>query len=160
MVHKPCWKLFCPSFKTLPAASRGGDSYVPVFLSLGSLGLCLALMPRGMDVPFLVESSPGHTHGQMGTGRILPPFCYFSLPPVGRASAGKPSGPLSSFRKAQTAKAGIEVLAAGSRPSTATNSGFLCMTFPSKPIFFNVVSFSDCKIIPAGYKVFKVYRNA
>ena len=113
-----------------------------------------------MDVPFLVESSPGHTHGQRGTGRILPAFVYFSLPPVGRASAGKPSGPLSSFQKAQTAKASTEALAAGKRPPTASNSGFLCMTFPSKPVFFNVVSFSDCKIIPAGYKVFKVYRHA
>ena len=62
------------------------------FFPLAVLGLCLALVPRGMNVPFLVESSPGHIHGQMGAGRILPPFLYFSLPPVGRASAGKPLG--------------------------------------------------------------------
>lgn len=49
----------------------------PYFFPLAVLGLCLALVPRGMNVPFLVESSPGHIHGQMGTGRILPPFSTF-----------------------------------------------------------------------------------
>lgn len=160
MVEKPCWKLFCPSFKTLPAASRGGDTYVPIFLSLGCLGPLPGTGASGHECSFSCREQPRPYSWPDGHWKDTAPFLYFPLHPVGRASAGKPSGPLSPFRKAQTAQAGIEVLAAGSGPSTATNSRFLCMTFPSKQFFFNVVSFSDCKIIPADYKVFKVYRNA
>lgn len=69
----------------------------PYFFPLAFLGLCLALVPQSMDVPFLIESSPGHTRGQTGAGRILAPLLYFSLPPVGRASAEKPSGFPSLF---------------------------------------------------------------
>lgn len=88
----------------------------PYFFPLALLGLCLALVPRGTDVPFLVESSPGRAHGQMGTGRALPPFSIFPFPPLGRASDGKPSGLLSAFENIQTAKAGIATLAAAPGP--------------------------------------------
>ena len=60
-----------------PCSLKGRGHLSPLAL----LGLFLALVPQGTDVPFLVESSPGRALGWMGTGRTLPPLLHFFPPP-------------------------------------------------------------------------------
>lgn len=109
----------------LPAASWGGSPGFQYFFTLALLGLCLAVVPQGTDVPFFVESSPGNAHSQMGPGTTPPLFFHGLLsrhhvgPLLGKLlGSSPPSGKSKLLRQA------LLLLRLTQGPSTDRNRGF------------------------------------
>ena len=136
VVEKPWWKLFCPSSKTLPAASRGGGTYVPIFLSLGSLGPLPGISASGHWCSFSCRKQPRPCSWPDGHWKDPAPLSPLFLSPhwAGLLLGNLLVSSLPS-RTSKLLRQALRLLRLAQGPSTARNSGLQCRRLFSKLIF-------------------------